>query len=235
MGHLDQAVKIIRLLGVLFFLQNVLPIYADNTVEKLKQRACAVSFTAKGWCSTQKMLSLLDLVLEVKPKVYVEIGVFGGASILPAIYGVKFLGEGKVIAIDPWNKEESIKYLDPVTEKEHIDWWGNVKFNEIYQEFLYLLFLYELEDFCTVIRSTSEMAVGQIKNIDILHIDGNRAAEQSIQDVRLYLPKVNPGGYVWMGDCLGYNKQKAIELLMQQCDVIKIIDDGNCILFRKHI
>ena len=79
------------------------------------------------------------------------------------------------------------------------------------------------------------MAVGQIKNIDILHIDGNRAAEQSIQDVRLYLPKVNPGGYVWMGDCLGYNKQKAIELLMQQCDVIKIIDDGNCILFRKHI
>ena len=69
--------------------------------------------------------------------------------------------------------------------------------------------------------------------IDILYIDGNHSEPASMKDVMLYLPKVRQGGYIWYNDSIWPERQEALDLLSEECEVVKLIDDGNCILFKK--
>jgi len=219
--------------SVLFFFCLFASLHADPKVEGLKQKVCNVLPSLEGWCTTEKALSFIDLVLEVQPEVYVEIGVFGGRSLFPVASALKFLGKGTVIGIDPWDKIECIKYYDPIADQLNLQWWGKVNLNYIYSSYISMLKKYELEKFCRTIRATSEKAAAEIDAIDILYIDGNHSEEASLLDVVLYLPKVRQGGYVWMNDSLWPDRQTAVELLLEECDAVKLIDNGNCILFKK--
>ncbi len=202
--------------------------------DALKQHICEVLPTLTGWCSQEKALSFIDLILEVKPKVCVEIGVFGGGSIFPVASTLKFLEAGVIIAIDPWDKQECIKYFDPITEAPHLDWWERVNLDDIFTQYVNMLKTYQLFDYCVTMRTTSEKAAAEIDLIDILHIDGNHSEFSSIDDVSLYLPKVCSGGYIWMDDAISFPKtHAAFRLLQEACDPIKSIDNGNCILFKK--
>lgn len=206
---------------------------ANIKEDMLKQRTCKVLYSLFGWCSEEKALSFTDLVLEVKPEVCVEIGVFGGSSFYPVAAALKYLGKGKIIGIDPWDKLECIKYFDPIEDKANLAWWGVVNFNDICGAYFYMISKYGLENYTMTLKTTSEKAIDQISKIDILYIDGNHAEAMMAQDVSLYLPKVRQGGYIWINDTLWPTTQKAVELLSASCDVVKLIDNGNCILFKK--
>ena len=208
-------------------------LYADPEIELLKQEVLSRLPYIYGWCSQEKALSFIDLALTEKPQVWVEIGVFGGSSVFPVASVFKFLDSGKVIAIDPWDKIECIKYYDPIKDSVDLNWWGNLNLNQIYSSFLNLLKYNQLEPFCEVVRATSEKAATLIETIDVLYIDGNHSEIASMQDVELYLPKVRSQGFIWMNDSTWEPRQRAVEMLAEQCDVIKMIDNGNCILFRK--
>ncbi len=206
--------------------------YADP-IEDLKKNVCDVIPTLYGWCSKEKAVQFIDLVLQVKPDICVEIGVFGGRSIFPVASALKFIDQGIVIAIDPWDKEEIIRYFDPVKDKAHIDWWSKVNMEHVYYSYLGMLSQYQLEDYAITLRIPSQLACSVIDTIDILYIDGNHDEEASMNDVRMYLPKVRSGGYIWLNDSLWNAMQGSVDLLFEECDFIKLIDGGNCILFRK--
>ena len=201
--------------------------------ETLKESVCQVLPGLYGWCTPEKARNFIDLVLEVKPELCVEIGVFGGRSLFPVASALKFLGDGLVIGIDPWNTEETIRYFDPVRDRAHINWWSKVNMEQIYYSYLGLLAQHDLDEYCITLKTTSESAAPAIGPIDILYIDGNHSEGVSTQDVNLYLPKVRKGGYIWLNDSLWSDLQPAIDLLFEECDFIKLIDNGNCILFRK--
>ena len=220
-------------LTLLIFLQTSLLLFAEESVDKLKRRLRYIQQSAMGWCSQEKMFNMVDLILEVKPEVCVEIGVFGGASLIPTACALKYLDHGVAIGIDAWDNSECIKHLDIIEEKEHVDWWSKVKLSDVYYAFLDKLVIFELEDYARIIKKTSDRAETEIEEIDILHIDGHRSEEQTMRDVNNYFPKVRSGGYIWMGDALSFNKQQALDFLLTQCDVLKIIDSGNCVLFEK--
>ncbi len=208
-------------------------LHAEQTVEDLKLRVCSILPTLYGWCSQEKAVNFIDLVLETKPQVCVEIGVFGGSSVLPVASALKFLGQGVIIGIDPWDKLECIKDFDPVQDKAHLEWWGNVNLENIFISYFNMLKRYKLVDYCITMRTTSQKAASEIDSIDILYIDGNHSEINSTEDVTLYLPKVRSGGYIWLDDLLWPGTQKAKNLLSESCDEIKLIDNGNCILFKK--
>jgi cephalosporin hydroxylase len=207
--------------------------HAQESVEELKQKVESILPNLLGWCSKEKAFHFMDLVLETKPDVYVEIGVFGGSSVFPVASTLKFLGKGIIIAIDPWDKAEFIKYFDPIEDRDHITWWSKVDMDQVYFSYLNMLSRNKLTDYVVTMKTTSEKAAQVMRPIDILYIDGNHKEEVSSKDVMLYLPKVKPGGYIWMDDCLWLDTQKAVNMLFDNCDVIKSIDNGNCILFRK--
>lgn len=199
----------------------------------LKDQVCNVLPSLEGWCSREKALHFIDLVLEVEPKLCVEIGVFGGASLFPVASALKYLGKGLIVGIDPWERSECIKYYDPIKEQVDLKWWSSLDFSYIYDSFCIMLRRYGLSEYCISMKTTSERAASFFQNIDILFIDGNPSEEITTLDVELYLPKVSKGGYIWLNDATWPQRKKAIDLLTDACDFVKVIDQGNCILFKK--
>ncbi len=222
----------IRLLTILLYCLAIPALYSDP-LQELKETVLDNQQDIWGWCTREKALRIIDLVLEVKPKLYVEVGVFGGASLYPALMTLQFLGEGMAVAIDPWDKLECIRYLDPERNKADLKWWADQKLDHIYYGFLNVLRQFELQKTCLILRMTSKKAAAAIGTIDILFLDGNHYEKVAEEDVRLYLPKVRPGGYIWLNDASWTSLQPARELLSQACDVIESVDNGNCLLFRK--
>jgi hypothetical protein len=219
---------------ILLFLFCFVPfLHASNTAEELKIEVCRDLLSLHGWCTPEKALNFIDLVLEVRPKVCVEIGVFGGRSIFPVASALKFLGQGIVIGIDPWDKIECIKYFDPLEDQADLAWWGKIDLNSIYRSYLSMVQKNNFEKYCITLKTTSEKAASQIDMIDILYIDGNHSETVSLQDVMLYLPKVRSGGYIWLNDTTWTSIQPSVALLSEQCDVVRLIDNGTCILFKK--
>lgn len=208
---------------------------AEKNVEELKKHVCTVLPSLQGWCSKEKAISFIDLVLEIKPKICVEIGVFGGSSLFTVASALKFLGQGLIIGIDPWDKMECIKHLDSPNGEADLEWWDRVNLAHIYKSYLNMLKIYELNEYTSTMKTTAEKAASEMGtiSIDILHIDGNHSEIASTQDVTLYLPKVRSGGYIFMDDTLLETTQRATDLLLESCDFVKIIDNGNCILFKK--
>jgi hypothetical protein len=229
MGDLGKTMKKIGIFLFCFFAC----VHADPKVGGLKQRVCNVLPSLEGWCSQEKAINFIDLILEIKPTVYVEIGVWGGSSIFPVASALKFLGQGVVYAIDPWDRLECVKYYDPVEDEADLKWWNKVNINYARDSYYNMLKKYGLEKYVTTLPMTSELAAYQIDEIDILYIDGNHCEIPTVNDVMIYLPKVKKGGYIWMNDSSWTSRQAGVVLLSESCDVIKLIDGGNCILFRK--
>ena len=76
--------------------------------EVVTQRAYACMRQLEGWCSEQKASILVELVLKTRPEKIVEIGVFGGKSLVPMACALKENGSGKIYGIDPWSSAESV-------------------------------------------------------------------------------------------------------------------------------
>jgi cephalosporin hydroxylase len=221
------------MLKTIVFLLLCISTLCGETVEEMKKTVCHAMMGIHGWATKEKGTEFIDLVLQVKPDICVEIGVFGGRSILPVAAALKHLKKGIVVGIDPWDRNEILPYFDPIEDQPHIEWWSKINLEAIYYSYLNLLSQFELQNYVVTLKTTSALASFAIESIDILYIDGNHNEKTSLMDVMLYLPKVRPGGYIWFNDSLWADLQSSVDFLAQECDFVKLIDDGNCILFRK--
>ena len=88
----------------------------ENTIEDSKTRVLDVykdndgRFGEWGWCSNDKAGCIIDIVSEIcndtENPVCVEIGVYGGKSVIPVALELK-RHVGTIHAIDPWTIEEA--------------------------------------------------------------------------------------------------------------------------------
>lgn len=161
----------------------------------LKQRAFDAMHQLEGWCTDQKAAILIDLVLMKSPETIVEIGVFGGKSLVPMAFALKEIGKGKIYGIDPWSAEASTEGMDGV----NYEWWHNLDHDGIFIGLMRKIFQFNLISYIDLIRSTSANAP-LIPNIDILHIDGNHSERASYIDVTKWVPLVNSGGLIIFDD-----------------------------------
>jgi len=79
---------------IALFLIACFTLCADS-VALLKQRVAQEVPNLYGWCSPEKAQHLVDLVLETKPQVCVDIGTFGGRSLFPVASALKFLQQAE--------------------------------------------------------------------------------------------------------------------------------------------
>lgn len=186
-----------------------------------------------GWCTVEKATNMMDLIYEVKPQTCVEIGVFGGSSIYPTACALKFLGQGKVYAIDPWKNSPCLEGYE--SNDPNYQWWGHVNLDKIYLDFLKMLNQFELNQYCSPMRMTALNALNSFadNSIDILHIDGNHTEENALQDAQKYLPKVKQGGYIWFDDVNWSTTRKAWQFLNSQCTKDEVRSTNEYFLFRK--
>lgn len=193
------------------YVQQV-PVAQIEVNQKVKQSAFQSMHLLEGWCSEQKAAVLIDLVLLLKPTNIVEIGVFGGKSLIPMAYALKANGLGKIYGVDPWDNIASIEGMDGVNR----EYWNQVNHQAILEGLLEKIGQFQLENQVELIRATSA-AAPIVPNIDMLHIDGNHSEEASYVDVTKWVPLVRKGGIIIFDDINWSTTGLAVQWLEAHC------------------
>lgn len=188
--------------------------------ERLKKTLDEHLSTMHGWCSREKAYAMAEIVLESKPEVSVEIGVWGGKSFLAMALAHVQLAKGHAYGIDPWSKDAA---LDGVQEKENLDWWAAQNYDAIYEGCLRSMLDSAPVNRWTIYRATSQKAVGLFDAIDFLHIDGNHSEKASTGDIMAYLPKLVSGGHLLFDDVDWFSTKRAVSLVEERCDVVRAV------------
>jgi len=195
----------------------------DDLLKKVEE----VLPTLEGWCTFEKGRALAELVAVQRPKVCVEIGVFGGRSLIAMALACKKFG-GHVHGIDPWTAGAS---LEGDSDQGNKEYWGNLDYAYVYRSFVKAVTDQDLLEVCDWYRMGSERAVHLFGQIDVLHIDGNHTEEVSCRDVKLYAPKIPRGGHLWFDDTDWKTTSRAQQLIRRDFDLMKMV--GTCALYRK--
>jgi predicted O-methyltransferase YrrM len=138
--------------------------------------------------------TLACMVVAMQPSVIVEIGVFGGASLVPMAMALRETGKGIIIGIDPWEPAASV---DGQTGLD-AGWWAKLDHAAILRDFMAAVNTIGVGNFIRVERKRSD-DVAPPASIDIFHCDGNHGP-QAIRDVQRFAPNIRPGGLCVMDD-----------------------------------
>lgn len=188
-----------------------------------------------GWCTVEKALKMAQLILDVRPERCVEIGVFGGRSLVPQAMALRWLeehegGNGRIVGVDPWHAGWC---LEGKNDEANDTWWKTTDLEAVHQATMSAIWSHHLHGRCIVMRTGSGEAstLFGYETVEIVHIDGNHSELASCRDVDLWLPRLRPGGYAWMDDTDWATTQKAVAKLTEQCVLVDEV--ANCRLFRK--
>jgi hypothetical protein len=200
-------------------------IFKEDIATKMdhtKQTAFHYMNHLEGWCTRNKASILIDLVFMLRPQTIVEVGVWGGKSLIPMAYALKVIEQGKIYGIDPWNSDASVDGM----EGANYDWWEKVDHNFILHGLIDKIMEYQLYDQISLIRSTSYNAP-PIANIDILHIDGNHSEKSSMIDVNKWVPLVRKSGMIILDDLDWITNDKAVKWLDTHCIRLVVFKETN--------
>lgn len=197
---------------------------------ELRSRIEAAVASLEGWCSLEKALAMADLILDTRPEVVVEVGVFGGKSLIPQALALAEAQRGYIYGVDPWKKEAALEgNNDPAND----EWWSRVDLAGIHQKCAEAVWHHQLDQRCVLVRAPSLAAVNLFPDasVDVLYLDGNHSEECSMADVKAWLPKVRPLGFIWFDDTDWATTRKAYATLKARLSYIR--DVGTCALFHK--
>lgn len=192
----------------------------------------------EGWSRPDRCCEMAELVIDIKPKVVCEIGVFGGRGTIAQGFALREnSNQGHIYGIDPWKLEYAIEG----EWSENQNWWrNNIDLDDIHKRCMHAIWAHNLDQWVTIIRAASQHCFKLFPRIDILTIDGSHTEEASFRDARLYVPNVVSGGYIWAddadwqikeGDKVIQSTQKAMRYIEESCDLVKQI--GNMRLYKK--
>ncbi len=172
----------------------------------LHKRILEATKNLHGWCSDAKAISLANMVLALRPSTIVEIGVWGGKSLIPMALASD---NALIYAVDAWSAEESKKGQSAEDEK----WWGEQQHESVYQDFMANLEKHNLQSRVFVWRVPSDQ-FNPPDRIELLHIDGNHGP-QAEKDTIHFAPNIPSGGICVLDDLhwTGGNVGKAAEWL----------------------
>lgn len=165
-----------------------------------------------GWCTPEKACVLADLIIEKNISTVVEVGIFGGRSIIPMAMAIKEKGLGHVWGVDPWIMEA---VFEGDNGKENDEWWGQQDLDQIYQGFVEEVFRSGVGRECRWLRCRGEEATKFFADgsIQLFHLDSNHSELASCRDVELWHRKLAPKSFWVLDDADWPTQQKAIGLI----------------------
>lgn len=165
----------------------------------------------------------------------VEIGVYGGASLLHWVDRVHAarttLGESRdvqVLGIDPF---ETISLFNGVSEEntsKNIVKAARDFLSENHKRLEEIIMRHNLEDILRILCTTSSNAHSEIENetIDVLHIDGDHSTQGVYEDLINYWPKMKSGSVVIGDDAYWPSVQRGLKKFTDQNPDINVVMDN---------
>lgn len=165
-----------------------------------------------GWCTQTKALDLAQLIIDHRPDVVVELGVYGARSLAAMAMACQHIYNGHCTGIDPWTKDAA---LEGGTNPENDKWWAELDIERIYRVAISNIRTFGLDDFITIERKHDVDALPLFGDgsIGLLNIDSNHGELVSVRTVKDWVPKVKIGGLVAFDDSDWPSTQKAVALL----------------------
>jgi hypothetical protein len=185
-----------------------------------------------GWCSLEKAQEIIKCILELSEEQEelncLEVGVFGGKSLIPFSLTLKFLSRGTVYGIDPWNTQDALTGYD---HPSHQQFWGTVDLENMLNVCCNAIEDLSVYEYTKLIRSTSDDAPA-IENLSVIHIDGQHTV-QVLKDINKYASKVVLNGYCFIDDVdWSEDTKKSIKLIESYgFEMVKNVDAS--ILFKR--
>jgi predicted O-methyltransferase YrrM len=199
-------------------LEYVLPKHIENAIYNYIP-------TMEGWATPERCCEMANRILQTNARVCVDIGVFAGRSTIAMGFAARELGESRVYGLDPWKIETAIEG-DNV--EENARWWKeSSNLEKMHREAMHAIWAHRLDEWVTIIRNGSQYVHQLFPVIDFINIDGCHTELASCRDVDLFLPRLRSGGYLTFDDADWESTQKALRLIEEQCDLIKVMKDKN--------
>ena len=174
----------------------------------------------EGWCSPSKALLLYSLAREHKPTTVVEIGIYGGRSIVPLAAALRDNGHGQVYGIETWSGSAATSFRTNIANDF---WWMNIDFTKIKGDFLQFVVAHGLQDTIRVVEAASDRCAGLFDRIDMLHIDGGHSTYGAAQDVVNYVSKVPSGGIIVYDDINWPSTAAGLDILRDTCQLLHVV------------
>ncbi len=174
----------------------------------------------EGWTTPERGCEMAEAIYEVGHDVAVSIGVFSGRSVVAMGFAYRDLHRGMIYGCDPWKVAAAVEGDD--SDPKYKEWWAEKSnLEEMHKHTMTVIWLHGLDPWATIIRAASQDVHQLFTEIGVLEIDGNHSEVASCRDVELYLPKVVSGGKIFFDDSSWSTTQKAVQMLSDQCDLIK--------------
>lgn len=176
----------------------------------------------EGWCCDEKKSDLYYYINEYKCKSGLEIGVFGGSSLIPIGLSIKS-NCGHVVGIDTYQFYDYIDGNKNNDDIENTNWWRNVDYKNIKQSCMNAISRYNLIDHLDLIQISSDeySKIVEDDSLDFLHIDGSHTETQAYNDVINYIPKCKKGCIIFLDDICWEGVCKARNYLKDNCKTLK--------------
>lgn len=170
----------------------------------------ALAMQLPGWCPLEKAAFLLETVAAFELCRFVEIGVYGGRSFVPAAWAVE-QNSGEAWGVDPYSQAAAVEGWT----NGHKEWWATVDLSKIKAACVAGIAAAGLHR-SRLIEQTSQTALSLIPGpIDLLHIDGNHSEAAAMADMA-WLDRLAPGGIAVFDDVNWPSTQGAARILRQR-------------------
>lgn len=171
-----------------------------------------------GWCSLEKATTLAAIIVALRPKVVVELGVWMGGSAIPMAIALRAVGSGQLVAVDAWSAAASVSGQEA---EKHLKWWGatmgETGHTRAFETFLQRLKRHDIPPERCVVRRQRTDEADVPPTIDLLHHDANHGP-QVMDDIERWAPSIRVGGLLvlddldWVGGHVARARDRALEL-----------------------
>jgi predicted O-methyltransferase YrrM len=193
----------------------------------------------EGWCTLHKAWKLHELAMDSQCNLAVEIGIYGGKSLLPVAAAFAKKGAGRIFGVEPW---ENAVAIETATSAENDEWWARHDLIAIKRGFLKRVVELELEAYVRLLEIPSDAAIMVFQSarfngkVDLIHIDGAHSLEESVFDCAYWLRILRSGGHIVLDDINWATVGIAFEFLKSAAIMTYSIDnaeEGHFAVFQK--
>jgi len=187
-------------------------------------RLSTVMPALEGWCTTEKALKLVEVIITNQIHQIIEIGIYGGKSLIPMALAVKEVNPaGRCFGIEAWDTKIAI---EEKTSIENDDWWAKLDIIRIKNDFLKYITQSSLTEIIRIIELpvTEGLAIFMKKRyrnkIGLIHIDGNHSERQAFHDVKMAYTILPADGVIVLDDIDWHSLAKAHTWLRKRSKTI---------------